>query len=212
MLRLPLSLLLAALVTLGLFYLMHFMISQGRGGLERFQSYSVVDFVRLKEERRVRAKRRALPPRPPLPKRPPPPPPPLAVAERGPVSMKLAPMEMPRFAPPTVRGTPFLGTLGRTAEGSADTELIALVKIAPRYPRRAALAGKEGWVKLEFTVTQTGTVKEVKVLEAHPRGYFERAAKRALLKWKFKPKVVNGKPVARRAVQVIEFKLEKRRR
>jgi len=212
MLRLPFSLLLATAVTLGLFYLMHFMISQGRGGLERFQSYSVVDFIRLKEERQVRTKQRVLPPKPPLPKKPPPPPPPLSVAEQAPVSMKLAPMEMPRFTPPGVRGGPFLGTLGQVGAGSTDAELIPLVKIAPRYPRRAALAGKEGWVKLEFTVTETGAVKDVTVVEAHPRGLFDRAAKRAILKWKFKPKVVEGKPVARRAVQVIEFKLEKRRR
>ncbi len=55
-------------------------------------------------------------------------------------------------------------------------------------------------------------MRVVKVLEAQPKGWFERAAKRAILKWKFKPKVVNGHPVARRAVQVIEFKLEGRRR
>ncbi len=212
MLRLSFSLLLAAAVTLGLFYLMHFMISQGRGDLKRFQSYSVVDFVRVEKKTELRTKQRVLPPKPPLPKKPPPPPPPLAAAPQAPLSLKLAPMEMPRFSPPGVKGGPFLGDFAPAATTAPDAELIPLVRIAPRYPRRAALAGKEGWVKLEFTVTETGTVKDVKVVEAHPKGYFERAAKRAILKWKFKPRVVDGKPVARRAVQVIEFKLDKKRR
>ncbi len=212
MLRLLLSLPLAAAVTLGLFYLMHSLISGGTGELERFRSYSMVDFIRVEKERPVQTKRRVAPPKPPLPRRPPPPPPPLSVAQQAPVSMKLSPMELPRFTPPGIRGGPFLGTLGQPGGGSTDAELVPLVKIAPRYPRRAALAGKEGWVKLEFTVTETGTVKDVTVLEASPKGYFERAAKRAILKWKFKPRVVDGKPVARRAVQVIRFRLEKKRR
>jgi protein TonB len=96
---------------------------------------------------------------------------------------------------------------GAGAARQGDGELIPLVKIAPRYPRKAALAGKEGWVKVEFTVTELGTVADVKVLDSKPRRLFDRAAKRAILKWKFKPRVVDGKPVARRAVQVIEFKL-----
>jgi protein TonB len=64
-------------------------------------------------------------------------------------------------------------------------------------------------VKVEFTVTPLGTVEDVKVLDSKPPRVFDRAAKRAILKWKFKPKVVDGKPVSRRAVQVIEFKLSK---
>ena len=88
-----------------------------------------------------------------------------------------------------------------------DGELIALVKIAPRYPRKAAMAKKEGWVKVEFTVTELGTVRDAKVVDADPRRLFDRAAKQAILKWKFKPRIVDGKAVSRRAVQVIEFKL-----
>lgn len=52
-----------------------------------------------------------------------------------------------------------------------------------------------------------GTVTDVKILDSKPRRLFDRAAKRAILKWKFKPRVVDGKPVPRRAVQTIEFKL-----
>jgi protein TonB len=102
--------------------------------------------------------------------------------------------------------------MGQMASGAGaavgDGELIALVKIAPRYPRKAAIAKKEGWVKVEFIVTELGTVKDVKVLDAKPRRLFERAAKKAILKWKFKPRIVDGKAVPRKAIQTIEFKLE----
>ena len=69
------------------------------------------------------------------------------------------------------------------------------------------MAGTEGWVKVAFTVTETGTVKDVSVVEAEPRRIFDRAAKTAILKWKFKPKMVDGKAVERQAVQTIDFKL-----
>jgi protein TonB len=46
------------------------------------------------------------------------------------------------------------------------------------------------------------------VLDAKPRRLFERAAKKAILKWKFKPRIVDGKAVPRKAIQTIEFKLE----
>jgi protein TonB len=77
------------------------------------------------------------------------------------------------------------------------------------YPRRAALKGIEGWVKLEFTIMPDGSVDDVKVIDAKPRRIFNRAAIKSILRWKFKPRVVNGKAVARRATQTMEFKLQK---
>jgi len=210
LLRLPFAVLIAAVVTLGLFYAMYFMISQGKGELNRVADYSVVDFVRLKRESQTRLKQRVMPKKPPIPKEPPPPPK-LDLAQDNQVNMPKLQMAMPRIATSGVTGGPWLGAVGGLGGGAAsgDGELIPLVKIAPRYPRRAAIAGKEGWVKLEFTVTELGTVENVKVLDSKPPRVFDRAAKRAILKWKFKPKVVDGKPVPRRAVQVIEFKLSK---
>ncbi len=208
LLRLPIAIILAALVSLALFFAMHFMISQGKGDLNKVADYSVVDFVRLKHESETRVKKRVIPKKPPLPKTPPPPPE-LQVAQDDAVAMPNLQMDMPRLSTSGVSGGPFIGGVGR-GTGSAtrgDGDLIPLVKIAPRYPRKAALAGKEGWVKVEFTVTELGTVANVKVVDSKPRRLFDRAAKKAILKWKFKPRIVDGKPVPRRAVQVIEFKL-----
>ncbi len=88
-----------------------------------------------------------------------------------------------------------------------EDEVIPLFKLAPEYPRKAARAGKEGWVKLEFTITRQGTVTDAAVVEARPRRLFNRAALRAIRKWRFKPRINGGKPVATRATQIIEFTL-----
>jgi len=110
------------------------------------------------------------------------------------------------------RNTP-IGVPGLTAGPPTDAvatavdEVVALLKSTPEYPRKAARNGKEGWVKIEFTITERGTVAQPKVVASKPRRIFDRAALKAIRKWRFMPKTVDGTPVSRRAVQVIEFKL-----
>ena len=60
------------------------------------------------------------------------------------------------------------------------------------YPRRALQRGIEGFVIVEFTVTTSGSVRDPVVVEANPAGIFEQAAMDAALKFKYKPRVVNG--------------------
>ena len=60
---------------------------------------------------------------------------------------------------------------------------------------------------VEFTVSAAGTVKDAVVIASEPGTVFDRAAMRAVSKWKFKPRLVNGQPVAARAEQVVEFRL-----
>ena len=79
----------------------------------------------------------------------------------------------------------------------------------PIYPRRALTRGLEGFVLLEFVVTETGSVRDPVVLEAQPPGVFNRAAIQAVLKFKYKPKIVDGEPVAVSGVQnKITFELQ----
>ena len=79
---------------------------------------------------------------------------------------------------------------------STDGDYLPLVRVQPQYPRRAQERGVEGYVIVELTVNEDGTVPEesIIVIEADPQGYFETAAKKAAVKFKYKPKVVNGKP------------------
>ncbi|MET1255141.1 energy transducer TonB [Aliikangiella maris] len=62
-----------------------------------------------------------------------------------------------------------------------------LVRIEPQYPPDAAVKGIEGFVTLSFDVDGLGKATNVKIVEAKPKGYFERVSKKALQKWKFKP-------------------------
>jgi periplasmic protein TonB len=90
---------------------------------------------------------------------------------------------------------------------AASSGVVPLVRVKPKYPMRAASRHIEGWVKIEFTVTTTGTVADAKVIGAKPAGIFDDAALDAIVKWKFKQKIVNGSAVTQRAVQVLKFTL-----
>ena len=98
------------------------------------------------------------------------------------------------------RGASGAGDVGLGTSGIADLpedgEYLPIVKVAPIYPRRALTRNIEGHVLLEFVVTSTGTVEDPVVIEAKPPGFFERAAIQAALKFKYKPKVIDGEPAA----------------
>jgi len=82
--------------------------------------------------------------------------------------------------------------IGLSGVSASDGEYLPIVKVAPQYPRRAASKGIEGYVVLSFTVTKLGTVTNPIVIEAKPTGYFERAAKKAVKRFKYKPTIIDG--------------------
>ena len=88
-------------------------------------------------------------------------------------------------------------------------ELTPLVKIPPEYPQRAMAKDIEGYVVLRFVVTETGTVESPEVLHAEPEGYFETAAKRAVLRWKYQPQFRDGKPIRVISITRIVFAFQK---
>ncbi len=77
---------------------------------------------------------------------------------------------------------------------ASDGDYLPIVKVAPIYPRRAQERGLSGYVIVEFTVTRLGTVVDAKVIES-TNSVFNRAAIKAALKFKYKPKVVDGQPI-----------------
>jgi protein TonB len=101
-------------------------------------------------------------------------------------------------------------TSGSSATGRYGNDVIPLLQIDPVYPRKAARAGTEGWVKVEFTITGRGDVVDAVVVDSRPRRIFDDSALKAIKKWQFKPRVIDGRPVQTRAAQVIEFKLARR--
>ena len=78
----------------------------------------------------------------------------------------------------------------------ADGDFLPLVVVQPQYPRRAQERGVEGTCTVSLTVLEDGTVdaNSIILVAEDPKGYFFRASQKAAAKFKYKPRVVNGKP------------------
>lgn len=72
--------------------------------------------------------------------------------------------------------------------------VVPFLKLQPEYPSRALKRGIEGYVDLAFDITAAGTTSNIRVIESQPEGVFDRAAIRALERWKYKVPVTDGKP------------------
>lgn len=198
----------AAGVTFGLFLLMYELVSSGTENRADYEIFSGIHFgpVEIPDEVITRNRRESEEPPPPSD---PPPPPRMPVSKTEEPLRKFSGIDLPALDIPLTGGEGlFIGNL-RKQDLDAEGEIIPVVVIRPIYPREAALSGTEGWVKVEFTITETGIVKDPSVIEAEPPRVFNREAIRAILKWKFKPRVVDGIAVERRAHQVIEFTLDR---
>jgi protein TonB len=88
-------------------------------------------------------------------------------------------------------------------------ELDRVSSTDPVYPAPALRDGVEGWVELNFTITETGTVRDIEVVDATPRGVFESAATEALASWRYKPRIANGVPVAHRSTATLRFNVDR---
>lgn len=57
----------------------------------------------------------------------------------------------------------------------------------PSYPREAARSGVTGEVTVEISIAANGTVSDVRVIRAQPRGQFDRAVLTTVRGWQFEP-------------------------
>ncbi|MES2605517.1 MAG: energy transducer TonB [Pseudomonadota bacterium] len=98
---------------------------------------------------------------------------------------------------------------GLKLSAGSDRDVVPLVRINPEYPPRALSRGQEGWVQVQFTITENGSVADAIVVDASPKGVFDDAAIKAILRWKYNPKVEGAVAVARKGMQtVLRFQLE----
>ncbi len=94
---------------------------------------------------------------------------------------------------------------------ATDGDYLPLVAIAPQYPPRAAERGIEGWCLVSFTVNGNGDVVEdtIVVVDAEPPNIFNRSSERAARRFKFQPRVVDGVGVEVEGVRYLfSYKLE----
>lgn len=91
----------------------------------------------------------------------------------------------------------------------SDGEAIPVVRVAPEYPTRAQTRGIEGFVDIQFDIAPSGKTTNLQVVYAEPDRVFNKSALRAVGKWKYKPKVVNGNAVAQTGMKTrVRFGLE----
>lgn len=192
-------------IALLLFLLMNALVG-GREGFERgAESGQVVDFVRVRAEEVVQARERR-PPREPPPPDKPPPPPQLPLEARQQAVREPLEMELPRIALGPVGG-PVVATGWQGGAVGEDADVMPIVRVEPQYPRDAWLRNIEGWVELRLTINPDGTVADAQVIAAEPPRIFNREAVRAVLRWKFRPRIVDGQAVPTVREQRIEFNI-----
>lgn len=73
----------------------------------------------------------------------------------------------------------------------------------PRYPADAKAAGIGGVVLAEVVVDEQGVVADVKIVRSVPM--LDEAALETVKQWRFRPSVVNGRPVPARMVVTVTF-------
>lgn len=197
------SLVLGVVVGVLLFALMNQLISGSDRGQVTAQDVSFVDFVRVKRDEQTRTKERQVPEKPEPPKKPPPPEMATQAQDTRPTPPQLN-INMPNIGASFAGTGPYLGSpFGGMNTG--DGEVIPIVQIEPTYPREALIECIGGVVNLQFTILEDGSVEAPRVVSADPPRIFDRSALRAILRWKFKPRVVDGRPVKRQATLPLEF-------
>ena len=197
--RYAFSIVVGIAITLSLLFIMHLLIEHAEDAISKERTRHQLDFVRVKRNETLNIDDYT-------PEKPPPPPelPP----EIPPQDMDSIDPNAPtiNIAPPPVVADVNVG--GPGGMNIAEGDYLPIVRVAPVYPARALSRGIEGYVDMSFTVTTAGTVKDPIVLFS-TSSLFERAATRAVLKFKYKPRVVDGVPVDVPGVKTrISFQIE----
>ena len=197
--RYVISIVVGSLVTVTLLFVMQLLIVTGKTALTDPRERHKLEFVRVKRNENLNVDD-IIPEKPPKPPETPPETPPQDMDNVNPDAPTI------NIAPPTVAANTDIG--GPGGMNIAEGDYLPIVRVAPVYPARALSRGLEGFVDLSFTVTTTGTVRDPIVLQS-TSSLFERAAIRAVLKFKYKPRVVDGVPVDVSGVKTrISFQLE----
>ena len=179
------SIVVGTFVTLGLLFVMHLLIEYGEGALTEPRARHLLEFVRVRRNENINTED-IIPDKPQKPPEVPPEIPPQDLDNIDPNAPTI------NIRPPSVSNNLTIG--GPGAMNIAEGDYLPIVRVAPIYPARALSRGLEGYVDMGFTVTPAGTVEDPVVMFSTST-LFNRAASRAVLKFKYKPRVVDGIPV-----------------
>ena len=191
--RLLFGLAIGVVVTAALFWFMQYLIETADRDLNEGASGHLVDFVRLKRDESIQ-RRQLKPKKPPPPDAPPPQPPTPQLDNLDPNAEKIAISAAPVETDIEMSGGFSLGV--------GEGDYLPIVKVAPIYPQRALSRSIEGYCVVQYTVTKNGTISDPFVVEDQcTSSLFHRASVQAALKFKYKPRVIDGQAVQVPGVQ-----------
>lgn len=171
---------LAALTTAALLILMHDLIRM-RGEVPDAKPVIVItEFVRIPEPPPIDESRPLQPPEAVVP-------PPQVLIRPNDIGATEG-IEIGNPAPPAAQPPQIGSTL------VAGGDYLPIFKVRPNYPNSAQRRGIEGFVVLRFTVDELGRVIDPEVVESVPQGVFDRSALEAVVRFKYKPRVLDGSP------------------
>jgi len=194
--RYPMALSFALATTFGLFWIMQALVYIEWVPVPTVATPSI-DFVRVKLDPVV-------PETPPKPERPTKPEPP-------PVVPRPTTTRVPGPDAAVIPTEPAPGPIvGPTISTGVDRAAVPRIRFDPRYPIRARQAGIEGWATVEFSITTLGSVVNPRVVASHPARVFDRSSIQAVQRWKYDPRVEDGKAVPQHGVRVtLDYTLER---
>ena len=188
-------------VTFAIFFIIQALISQASELNKSNKAPNFIEFIRIKQDDSLQERKRTIPDKPPTPKRPPQPQVELDVSKPPPTAN--LDFDMPDFSLPTDFSGAFMGNL--ESMGTGTSQLIPIVKVAPRCPREAQISGIDGSVTLVLNVNSNGRVSSIQVKSAKPTRVFNSEAIKAVKRWQFKPKTIDGIAVDQKGELLVEF-------
>jgi len=90
-----------------------------------------------------------------------------------------------------------------------NSQLVLALGYPPNYPPGAISRRIEGYAVVGFSVSASGAVYDAFVIESEPSKVFDRASLKAISKFKYKPRMENGKAIATQGQRyMFTYKLE----
>lgn len=188
--RLFFALVLSIIISVGIFFGMHLMISSDTTTIKESQKNRHLVYLREKVQTKIERKKRVKPKEPP---------------KKPPVKkIKIIKTKINAQVKNNVKIKPFKAVTkninvsaisslsGAQVAVPAQTlfdanSLQILKRVNPKYPRRAKIKKKSGHVQLSFSIDKKGEVSNIYVIDSTPQGIFEQSAIKAIKRWKFKP-------------------------
>ena len=198
--RVLLSALISFVVVIGLFLLMNSLINAVSD--QEDKEIIKIEVAYVDEEKKVQRKERRVPKKPPPPKEPPPPQQ-QQEQQKQKVVTAIVNIQIDNLDTSLDGQGIYIGGLGAQQgdfSGFGDGDAIPTYSPKPNYPQQANLKGITGFVRFKFDIGADGSPSNISIIEEKPRGVFRKEGKKAIRKWKFKPRIVNGQPVIQRGM------------